>query len=116
MKRWTLAGAKGFGPLWHLGYVMSYGYIWCVLAGLAFAPAALAPSLAYGGLRLAVAFIAAAGPFREMGALPQAPLLPLADAFMAILLPAALIHPVIEWRGIRCRVGRGGRMSPIAAG
>lgn len=114
MKRWTLAGAKGFGSIWYVGYVMGYGYIWGILAGLTFGPSLLWPSLAYGGVRVLAGLFGAIYTFKEAGALSNVPLIPVADLLVALMLPMALVHPVIDWRGMRYRVARGGRLVPIA--
>lgn len=113
VKRWTLAGAKTFRLLWFVGYVSNYGYVWGVLAGFTISPGILAPMLVFAASKVVGSALIAGLVFPRSRAAHLAPLTLWVDVLMAVFTPLFLLRPVIDWRGIRYRIGPGGVMEKV---
>jgi len=94
-------------PAGYFGYVITQATFWCVVAAVCGYP-----RLAVGGL--AVRLLAAAAAMRALGSDP-APLalVPLRDLFGFAVWCAGVFGNEVEWRGVRFRLFRDGRMAKV---
>lgn len=95
-------------PAGYFGYIVTQSTFWCIVAG------ALGHwEVALGGI--AVRLIAAGAAMRALGSssLAGLALIPLRDLFGLAVWAAGMGGREVEWRGLRFRLLRGGRIQPI---
>lgn len=115
-RRWAI-GLRNIRPLAYAGVIFTHGLPWAVLAAVAAALAgwsgvAAAYVLGYLILRLGVAWIAGVWGLRDRNIEHKIWLLPLRDAFTAVIWLTGWWSDRIQWRGSEFRV-KNGLLRPV---